>query len=137
MRDKYEQLFQNLPVLEPPRGLARDVLFRIELAQRRSARIRLICTGIIACVSFIVLIPMLRYVIQGFSQSGFYEYISIIFYDGGLLVSYWKEILLSLIDSVPYLGITGVFLSVLVLLWSFGHVIRNMKNASFHIRLFN
>lgn len=128
MDKNWEKLLKISPI-EPPEQLRRNILARIELKQRQVARTKLALWGGLSLASFILIIPASLYVISEFSRSGFYQYFSLLFSDGGLALIYWKEFSLSLAESVPVLAVTVILLALLVFLESTLLAIKNIKSA--------
>ncbi len=126
MNNNFEKLFSKLEEVEPSKELRRGILARIDFEKRRSARIRLAFFGFIAMASFIAMIPSFQYIAREFSQSGFYQYFSLIFYDGDAVLSSWKEFALSLAETIPAMEITIFLAVVLSFLISIKLAVRNV-----------
>ena len=137
MRDAYEQLFKSLRSLEPPEALLAKILIRIAREQRRSARIRVAFVGSAALLSGALLVPAFQYAAQEWYESGFYQYLSLLFSDGGAALASWQEFSQSLAESLPVSGITFVLMSVFALLISLKFAAKNMKNALSPIHFIN
>ena len=130
MRQDREKIFQSIEHIEPPYGLLGSILARISEAQRRNARTRLAFWSAGALVALGALVPVLRYAGQEFSQSGFYDYFSLLFSDGSmLLANSWKELALSLAESLPLMGVTLVLATFFVLLGLIRLIGRDMQTA--------
>lgn len=67
------------------------------------------------------------YMIQGFYQTSFYSYFSLLFSDPDIALSYWKELSFSLVEALPLLGITLSLVTVVTLLTSLRVLARNTK----------
>ena len=126
MKDKHKFIVQRI---EPREGLLGFILASIENEKRRLAKIRLLYASATGILSIATLVPMTIYFINQFWQSGFYQYLSLVFSNGGLVATYWKELLLSLAESLPVLSIMAVLILVLVLLTSSKYIIRNTQIA--------
>jgi len=72
-------------------------------------------------------IVMMRYVVAGVSTAGFvsagifvwdsvYQYASLLFVGNAL--TYWREILLSVTEALPFLATFALLVSVTLMLWS-------------------
>jgi len=132
MKKDYRSLFLSLETARPPKGLSLSILRRIEEEQKHSARIHLFAFAIAACASFVTLFPAFRYAADGFTQSGFYQYLSLVFTDGVSLLPYWKEFALSLAESFPVIPITAFLTVVYILLETIKLAINNWKPAFHH-----
>jgi hypothetical protein len=127
MEKNYKQLFEGLRAFEPPKNLHANILAHINMARVRAARIKAVLFGLTTLLSFIALIPAFTYLAQQFQQSGFHQYLSLIFSDGSVVLSYWQDYALSIVESIPFTE-TIIFLCVLfVLLGSARLVVRNAR----------
>lgn len=79
--------------------------------RRRESRLlwSYLSLGIISLTTFVFIIKDIS---AQFTQSGFYEYASLLSSDSNILTSYWKEFTLSLTESLP---LTSITLSLLLL----------------------
>ena len=118
MNKKSDNLFSILGSKEIPSDLYEKIVFKIEKASIRKAKISLFYQGLLAVVSFASIFPVFIGVIKGFSQSGFWQYFSLIFTDGGIVLSNWKVFLTSLLESAPFYEMTFFLIIVFVLLES-------------------
>lgn len=122
--------FLKITQIEPPERLLRNILAQIELKQRQTARTKLALWGGLSLASFISIIPASLYTISEFSRSGFYQYFSLLFSDGGVALMYWKEFSLSLAESIPVLATAAILLALFVFLESTLLAIKNIRSAS-------
>lgn len=112
----------------PETGLSDNIWRVIQIKQARILKIKSTIYGILGILSlggFVFVVNILR--VQ-FVSSGFFQYLSLVFSDGGLLALYWKEYLLSLSDSIPYasLGVSFFLLfSTLISIKKFVHQYKN------------
>ncbi|HVZ75874.1 MAG TPA: hypothetical protein VG934_01220 [Candidatus Paceibacterota bacterium] len=104
--------------LDAPQGLLEKTLARLSLAARRRARLSFALHGAFAAASFLALLPALAYAGQQFAASGFSSYLSLIFSDSGVAATYWRELLLSLADSLPSLALIAVLVPLCVFIWA-------------------
>lgn len=108
-------IFISAPV---PPGLAKRVASAIERARVFRLRLRLAGFSASAAVSFAGITLVTANLLGSLSNSGFSYYLSLIFTDAGLLVTYWSDFLLSMIESLPILPLGLLFGSLLILLES-------------------
>ena len=127
MEKDLKKAFQNL-IVEPKDGLVDDVWHQIVVREKRSTRIKLYLFSSAGLLSILGFIPALKALFDGFTQSGFYEYFSLVFSSGSNLFSYWKELGLSLIESLPVLNIIFTFSLVFIFLLSIRYVIKQIIN---------
>lgn len=127
MKNSYKKLFNKLEQIEPSEKLLAVIIERIDLLKRRSVRIRLAVFGTVATASLAGMIPSFQYVARGLYQSGFYEYISLLFSDSGTVLVSWKAFALSLIESLPFIEMTIFLAAVFAFLFSVKSVIGNIN----------
>jgi hypothetical protein len=100
MNKNLSQLFKQA-YNHPESRLSDDIWRAIQAKEARSLKIQSLFYGFIGILSlggFVFIAVSLK---KQFSSSGFFEYVSLIFSDSGLIALYWKEYLLSLADSLP------------------------------------
>lgn len=113
-----KQLFKNDERATPPLGLSNNIFRRIdEYAQKEDRRDRYFW-GTFLALSLVAFIGSGVYAYHAFVASNFGSYLSVIFSDGGAAVSLWKELGLSLVESLPLLSILAILGSVTILLWT-------------------
>jgi len=91
--------------LKPNAGLADNIWNSIVMREKRIAKLKLGLFSLIGMLSLVGAVPVFKTLITDFTQSGFYEYFSLIFSDSGLILSIWREFVFSLIESLPVLSI--------------------------------
>lgn len=122
--------------IEPPERLYNQILARIKREKRRIARIRLAFFGVVATASLVFIIPSFQYVAQEFAQSGFYKYLFLLFSDGGIVLASWRELALSLAESLPATEITIFLATVFAFLVSAKLAIKNIYiNSNYKLKL--
>ncbi len=126
MDDNYEKLFRKLDQFEPSEKLHTHIMTRINLEQKRSARMRLIFLGTMAIASFAAMISSFQYAMREFYQSGFYEYLSLLLSDSGYILASWKEFSISLVESMPLVEITISLATTFAFLVSIKLAIKNI-----------
>ena len=119
MEKNWKKLFAGLASQAPSRGFTDLIFSRILEKERRSARLRFGFYLSIAGLSCLALVPALRYASQELSQSSFFDYLSLAFSDGGTVLAYWREFVLSLAESAPVFGIAMVLLVLFIASSSF------------------
>lgn len=128
-------LYRTLDSIEPPQGLYRSVMARIELARRRQAQIRAGLFAVFACASGTLLVPVLEYTSGQLYASGFYEYLSLAFSDRTLVLTYWREFVLSLVESLPSLALVLLLPLAAALIFSLVKLFKNARSAFAYARL--
>jgi hypothetical protein len=110
----------------PESRLSDSILLIIEAQEKRNARINLWIYSTIGTFSLVGLFPVIRLLISDFAQSGFYEYLSLAFSDNRALL-YWKEVNLSLTESLPMTSIIFSLALVFIFILSLRFIARNIR----------
>jgi hypothetical protein len=116
--ERLETLIQNLPVVASDPKLRARILAAIEAAYEQQLSFRRALFGVLAAFSGLSLVPATLYAVQSFSNSAFASYLSLFFTDSGTALSQWQTLALSLVESIPLLGVTLVVAAVFALLAS-------------------
>jgi hypothetical protein len=127
MGKDYKALFIQSENIELPQGLLGSVLVCVRLEQKKSARRELIFVGSTAVGSLIAIIPVSFYFLTSFFQSSFYQYLSLAWSEGSGVLAFWKEISMSLAESLPIFSIVTLLFILVVLLWSVARTTRDIK----------
>lgn len=101
-----------------PSGLADGIILKINNKARRHAKVKTLGLSTVSALSIIASVPIISQIITSFTQSGFYNYLSIIFSDGDVAIVYWKEILLTLAESLPVFAIISLLIVLAIFTWS-------------------
>jgi hypothetical protein len=117
---------------EPPNGLLEKILKRIHKEERLFVLRRTIIFSTALITSAIAMIPALQLLLSDFSQSGFINYLSLVFSDFSLITAYWKNFLMILLETLPAVSL-ALFLAVLLtFLQSTKSLIKNIKIIKSH-----
>ncbi len=134
MNKEQPNIFSALEDIDPPRRLSFAILSRIQKRKQRVARIKLAFLTISSVLSAVLLFPVVSYTLAGFTNSGFYEYLSLIYSDGLAILPYWKEIGLSLAESLPAFEIALLLSVIYALLESIKLAVKNAPVAFYQFR---
>lgn len=128
MRKDYEKLFTHLKPLEPPEGLFEKITHHIREEQRLlTMKRRLVIFSIGIMGSLAAFIPVFKVVQTGFAESGFMQFFSLLFSDFGIVVSYWQNFAMSLLETLPITSLMMLLATVLVFLESLKLLIKDIK----------
>jgi len=114
--------------IDVPKNLSEKIINRIEFVERRSAKMRLVFFGALAVASVVAFIPALKYLINDLNNSGFYQYLSLVFSDSGIILASWKEFSLSLAESLPIFSTIIFLATIFIFLESIKLSIKNIKS---------
>lgn len=127
MKPTFRSLFIQIQITEVPSGLCNSVIQHIVAYERKVAKRKCIAQGVLSAASLVGGVVIFNAVVQSFAQSGFYQYFQLIFSGDSEVLTYWKELSMSLVESVPLVG-TIVFLAVFgIFIWSAGNTAKNAR----------
>lgn len=116
--------------LRAPKGLRQSILLNIVHAEYQRAKSYLVASIVVIPAALAGVFFAAQYLAQSFQQSGFYEYLSLIFSGDGTILAYWKELSYSLIETMPVFG-AAVFLSALgFFIWSGAYAVTSMRRLT-------
>lgn len=118
--------------INPPLELEASILKKITIERTKTTRLRFAFLSATALFSLWGIIQTGISLWQSFRETGFYEYASLIFSDGTTLTSYWKEFTLSLIESLPLLGLTILLVILATFIWSSTKALRDARFVFSH-----
>lgn len=114
-------------LLKPSAVLRRAIIARIRIMEYRRARAFLIASGVAISFSVVAIVLSVSYLVHAFLQSSFAAYLSLLFSDTDVVVLYWREFALSIVESAPVFGITIGLSALLALLASARLFVRNIR----------
>jgi len=121
MSKNYQELFSRLAAPQMPPELLEKILNRLTKQQKLAAKRRLFVFSFSLLGSLIALIPAWQFVWSGFAESGFWQFFSLLFSDAAVVLTYWQNYALSLLETFPasrliiFLAVVFVFLQSLKL----------------------
>ncbi len=114
----YRNLFNALGDKAPNVHLQVSIMKQVKQEENRKIKNRFVFSVTLALASLGGIIESVLHLIQSSNQSGFFQYVSLIFSDSSVFFSYWKEFGLSLVESLPLVSTILLLAVVLVFLWS-------------------
>ena len=119
---------------EPNNGLEERVYSKVLKKEKYLTRIKLYLFSFLGLISLVGFIPAIKMLLSDFTQSGFYEYSSLLFSKGALF-SAGKELILSVVESLPTLSIllplALIFIFIMSLRYAMKQIIRGQLSLSF------
>jgi len=103
---------------EEEQGLVLTIWNDITIRNKRMMHFKLWAFSSISLASLIGLIPILRSLSSDLTQSGIYDYLSLLFSNNGSISFYWRELALSIAESLPTMGIILSLSLILILFLS-------------------
>jgi len=110
-----------------PRGLFDKVMSRIHTEEKIAKQRRLIFLSLIFVSSLVMLFPSFKMLKEGVAQSGFIQFLSLIFSDFDVVLAYWRNFALVLLEALPVAGLAAFLTSVFILLGSLKFLVRDAK----------
>lgn len=127
MSKSIRQLFEASQIELSVSNLEGWVFACLEKEQKSLARRRLLVFGLADVLSGAGLALSSLYLFNLLRTSGFYHYVSLFWSDFGLVNLYWQELLLSLVESLPMLGVIVSLVVTLALIFSLAKTVSNFK----------
>lgn len=127
--DKYRKLLLSLPALELSEQMPLHILARITETKRKNARVQLAEFTIIGVGSLVAIGPVVHLAIVQLSQSNFLQYLPIALEDKEVLAVAGKDMIFSLVESLPFTSITASLVVTFVFLYSLKLVVANTRVA--------
>ncbi len=125
----YRNLFNNLGTRDPSPQLSENIMKEVRRFENKKIRIRFILSSLIACASLGGIIESVLRLIQSSNQSGFFQYLSLLFSDSATFFSYWKEFAFSLAESLPLMSVVLLLSVVAVFLWSTSRALKDAEKT--------
>jgi hypothetical protein len=113
----------------PESKLSDDILLTILKKERKNTHIKLWAYSIVGVFSLTGVIPAFNLLLSNFIQSGFYQYLLLAFSDSQAVL-YWKEITLSIIESIPMTSLILFLVLVFIFILSLRFIARNIRVRS-------
>ncbi|MFA6257569.1 MAG: hypothetical protein WC671_00985 [Candidatus Paceibacterota bacterium] len=127
MQNKLTKIFQKAKY-EGNSDLTQDIWHTIIKREKRDTKIKFWAFASMGFTSFVGLVPAVKILINDFTQSGFYDYFSLLFSNSEVVFSYWKELGFSLAESLPTMSITLTLSLVFILILSLKNLTKQIIN---------
>ncbi|OGG66272.1 hypothetical protein A2Z56_00565 [Candidatus Kaiserbacteria bacterium RIFCSPHIGHO2_12_45_16] len=115
---RYVYMVQNH--IELPPNLRARVLLGVRKEEIKRARVFLLASALVIPASLVGFWFVLQYLLTSFYQTSFYSYLSLIFSDPDVVLAYWQQFLLVLLEALPVA-------SMIVALIVFGALLTALK----------
>lgn len=118
----YINVEQNLQKLfkqalyEPESRLSGEIWRLIENRNHQIAKWKVFGYSGLSLLSLVGSIFSIKILVEQFIRLGFFDYLSLLFSDGNVIATYWKEYTLTLADSLPFASF-GLSLFLLFILF--------------------
>jgi hypothetical protein len=119
MSNNLEKAFKTLGELKSPDLLNSKILLRIDHERVKRLNRQVLITRIVGGLSFVSFFPIFINLVGQMQNSGFWNYLSLLFTDTSIVMTYWKQFSMSLIEATPVFPLTLILISLLGLSISF------------------
>lgn len=127
MPNEYKKLFSHIAAPQPSSGLLSTILNRIQYEQQRlSVQRHLIFFSSGTIGSIIALAFGTNMLIANSTESGFISFLSLLFSDSKVMLTYWQNIGFALLETLPTTGVIILLVATLVLLGSIKKMARDI-----------
>ena len=127
-KNNYKRLFANNYEYKPDQTINQAIFTRIEHYVKIRRRISYTLHAFITIISGISFIMASIYIFNSARDAGLFEYISIFFSDWSTAMMHWKEISMSIIDSLPFTELAILLTITLILINSIIRINFNKQN---------
>jgi hypothetical protein len=134
MKNKITKIFQKA-AYKPDPALTGVVWSTVIAKNKRNTQFKLWAFALVGLTSFVGLVPTFKMLLSDLTQSGFYEYFSLLFSDTGSIFSYWKEFFLSLAESLPVVSIISALSLLFICFLSLRYLIKQISREQLILSL--
>jgi len=113
--------------MEPREGLFEEIMGCIRREEFFYAKCRMAAFFLLFAVSAVAFLPVLRIAAAEAAESGFFEFMSLMFSDSGAVLALWQNFLLALAESLPVVSLAALLIVTLVLFQSLKIISRDLK----------
>lgn len=126
-----DKISQQFIYSEPPTELYNKVIQRLAQERKISAiKKKLIFSVLVLFTSLILILPLLNNFKQELSQSGFWNYLSLFYFDLDSIVLYWQDFSLIILETLPALSLACILTMVFLILLSTRLIAQQIKNLN-------
>lgn len=112
MRQDFEKLFSYLKSPEPPAYLLKKIMAGIhEKSRLLSLKQRLVLFSLSLLGSLVAFVPALQTLRTALTESGFIQFLSLLFSDAETVIVYWQNFVYSLLETLPVMSL-AIFLTI-------------------------
>jgi hypothetical protein len=111
----------------PESSLSLNIWKVVLKRQRKVSLIRLWSYSLMSALSFSAFLFSAKELSLKFSQSGFYQYLSLFFSDSQTAIAYYKQFMLSLVEALPVFSLMLVLAMLLIFLSTLRPLSREIK----------
>ena len=127
MPDNLQTLLNHYNPPEAPDNLFNKIITRINRRQRMLAISRVIVFSFSLLGSLVAAWPIFSAVKIEFVNSGFLQFLSLVFSDFEVIITYWQSFALTLLESLPAISIALSLLILFIFMGSLKFLTKDIK----------
>jgi hypothetical protein len=131
MSEKLSQIFKKISEIEPPLGLERAILERIDLEKNKKLRLELVFSKMGICASLIGFLYVVFALGGALVSSEFASMLTLIFSDLTTVARNWNDYAFSLVETFPTLTIAIILIPLFIFFLLLSSYI-NLNNKKYH-----
>ena len=139
-KESYKTLFSRIDTIKNGDISARELSEKIErhIYSSRLMRIKIKIASYLTfmCIAVLACIPVIQHAVSSANESGFSSYFSLILSDWSYLLTSWRELTMTLIESFPVLSSVGLVALILIFVYSLSKsmlYIKTIKTYHHHL----
>jgi hypothetical protein len=126
--DHNENFINELP--EPPKELFGKIMNRIHREQRLiRIKQRIVIFSVGALASLAAVFPAFQMLKAELASSGFFTFSSLLFSDFSIVAAYWQNFTLSLLETLPIMGLAAVLTATVIFLGSIKFLTKDIRDV--------
>lgn len=133
--DSYKKLINSVEDIPTPK-IATEIFSRVNqrINRRRlvAFRYKFLCYVMCLLAACLIFKPAFNIAMESATHSGLFDYLSLFAYGGTQTFFVWKELMLSVIESLPTAEISALLAVLLVFVYSLRHVVSASKELSIY-----
>jgi len=128
MRPDYEKLISKLTLPQPPAELESRILSRIgELGKLKVLKYKVAIFAASSAVSAVAAVFAFMILRTNLAETGFWQFLSLLFSDYQILAAYWQNYLMSLAESMPISSLVLLLMCIFIFCESVRLLANNAK----------
>lgn len=139
MKSLNSEKFIDFDLVEPSNHLFDKVIGQIQQFQKekkvKTVRRRIFVFSALSLIFIVAFVPAFSAMKTNMVESGFLDFASLLFSDFNIVISYWQNFAMSLLESLPVMNLAIVFFVALAFLWSLKSLFKDVELFANHQRL--
>ncbi len=104
--------------VELPPHLYQNVMRSVNLAAQKRARLRLIINNVSLVITGLLFLSTVGWFARDVVQGGFLDSLKLVYSDGRVVITYWKDFIQMLLETLPFTSLLASLLGVCVFMES-------------------